>query len=434
MTQGPNWKYNQNQADSRVYSAMIITEREPLLIENTYIQEMYFVEDIFKQCLIGKISFLDRGGLMEFASFSGAEKIAIIYSVGESDRTLLFDIWKIGKIQQAASSKREQEQLMEIIFVDPFYTSYILTRYSRSFTNQKISDIVKYTLDKMMFYEDSGATYNIEQTSNSMDYVMPYWTPRQSLGYLAKRARGTDTGEGGYLCYNNTKNDKTGLRVNFVSLNYLFADIERTLDPQQYRMADMDSTNRNVILEWWITGMDKTSQVRLKGGTWKGYDFARKKLLDEELQYKSAMERTTILGRQSLFGPIDDPTTYVTVTGESNEDTLSNFAYTEWVKRYSMQQVVNIIVQGDENRFAGQMIQIEWPSRLKEQGFNEALQGKFLIKSVTHTFSSGKEFPYTQRLVLLKNGYHNMETEWLLPSKIINTTKYDKAPTIIRRS
>ena len=120
MTQGPKWQYDQNKADSKVYSAMIITEREPLLIENTYIQEMYFIEDIFKQCIVGKISFLDRGGLQEFASFSGAEKIAIIYSVGESNRTLLFDIWKVGKIQQAASSKREQEQLMEILFVDHF--------------------------------------------------------------------------------------------------------------------------------------------------------------------------------------------------------------------------------------------------------------------------------------------------------------------------
>lgn len=432
MTQGPKWQYDQNKADSKVYSAMIITEREPLLIENTYIQEMYFIEDIFKQCIVGKISFLDRGGLQEFASFSGAEKIAIIYSVGESNRTLLFDIWKVGKIQQAASSKREQEQLMEILFVDPFYTPYILTRYSRSFSG-KISETVRYILDKMMWYEDSGVSYTIEETSNDMNFVMPYWTPRQALGYLGKRSRGIDTGEGGYLCYNNTANEKKGLRVNFVSLNYLFGDVARTLDPQQYRMADKDSANRNVILEWWMTGMDKTSNVRLKGGTWKGYDFTRKKLLDEELQYKDAMEKTVILGKQSLFGPISDPTSFIMVAGEDNEDSLANYAYAEWIKRYSMQQVVNIIVQGSEHRFAGQMIQIEWPSRLKEQGFNESLQGKYLIKSVTHTFGSGKEYPYTQRLVLLKNGYHSMETEWLLPSKRINITKSEKTPIIITR-
>ncbi len=430
---GPRWEYKENQATSNVYSVMIITEKQPLIIDATDIQEVYFIEDIFKQCLIGKISFLDRSGLMEFASFSGAEKIAIVYSVGRSERTLLFDIWKVGKIQQAASVKREQEQLLQIVFIDPFYSQYTLTRYSRSFVNEKVSDIVQHILNKMMFYEDSGVTYNIEQTSNKMDFVMPYWTPRQALGYLGKRARGVDTGDSGYLLFNNTQNEKTGIKINFVSLNYLFGDFGRTLDGTQYRMASMDSTNKNVILEWWITGMDRTSNVRLKGGNWKGYDFSRKKLLSEVLEYQDAMERSILLGRQSLYGPIDNSDTYITVTGESDEDQLENFAYTEWVKRYSMQQVVNIVCEGDENRYAGQIIEIEWPSHLREQVFNEPLQGKYLIKSITHTFNSGKEFPYTQRLVLLKNAYHQMQTDWLLPSKLINITTSEKAPTIISR-
>jgi hypothetical protein len=285
-----------------------------------------------------------------------------------------------------------------------------------------------------MLLEGSGITYNIEETSNSMDFVMPIWTPRQSLSYLAKRARGVDTGDSGYICYNNTKNEKTGLRVNFVSLNYLFGDYEKTLDPQQYRMADKNSANRNVILEWWMSGMDKTSNVVLKGGSWKGYDFSRKKLLSEDIQYKDAMERTILLGKRSLYGSINNPNSHIGMTGESDEDMLKNFAYTEWVKRYSMQQVVNIIVQGNENRSAGNMIEIEWPSRLQDtQVFNETLKGKYLIKSVTHSFDASREYPYTQRLVLLKNAYHNMETNRLLPAKKINASVSGKSQKIIIR-
>lgn len=426
-------QYNENIQVSGVFSALLITEQNTLIIDATDIVELYFVEDIFKQSMVGKIKFIDRAGIQEFAAFSGAEKISIIYSIGRKTKNILFDIWKVGKISEMSAAKREQQSFIEITFVDPFYAAYTLKRYSRSFSNQKISSIVRYILGTMMFMDDSNAEIDIEPTINSMSFVMPYWTPRQALIYLLPRARSASQGEGGYLTYNNTDNTRTGIKANLRSMNSLFADARKTLDPNTYVMDSKDSSNRNTILSWWMTGIDRNSNSKVKGMTFKGYDFTKKKLLSETMEYSTGIEKSILIGRNSLYGPVDDANGFIGVNAISNEDMLENFAYNNWVKRYSRQLVLNAIVEGTDDRFAGQMIEIEWPSRLQQEVFNQSLRGKYLIKSITHSFGARNKLPYVQRLVLLKNAYHNMQSEWLVPASNINVTNESGRTTIIRK-
>lgn len=426
-------QYNENVQTSGVFSALLITERNTLIIDATDISELYFVEDIFKQCMVGKIKFIDRAGIQEFAAFSGAEKISIIYSVGRKTKNILFDIWKVGRISEMSAVKREQQSYIEVTFVDPFYAAYTLKRYSRSFSEQKISSIVRYILGTMMFADNANAEVDVEETRNKVSFIMPYWTPRQALIYLLPRARSASTGEGGYVTYNNTDNDKTGIKLNMRSMNSLFSDAKNTLDPKTYVMDSKDSSNRNTILSWWMSGIDRNSNAKVKGMTYKGYDFTRKKLLSETVEYSDGVDKSILIGRNSLYGPVDDPDSFIGVNAISNDDMLQNFTYNNWVKRYSRQFVLNAIVEGSEDRFAGQMIEIEWPSRLRQEVFNQSLRGKYLIKSITHSFSGSNKIPYIQRLVLLKNAYHNMESEWLVPAKNINVTNESGRTTIIRR-
>jgi hypothetical protein len=98
-----------------------------------------------------------------------------------------------------------------------------------------------------------------------------------------------------------------------------------------------------------------------------------------------------------------------------------------------MQFITNLIVQGHDKRFAGQHIQIDWPDAMNTEGdesFNNLLKGKYLIKSVTHSFNPGGTFPYKQRLVLIKNAYNKIDSKILyestkrniFPDKSIGTT------------
>ncbi len=118
--------------------------------------------------------------------------------------------------------------------------------------------------------------------------------------------------------------------------------------------------------------------------------------------------------------------------GDNVEDRLDDIAYNDWVKRYSMQNVANIIVEGHEKRFAGQIIEIEWPSIVDELKNNEVMKGNFLIKSVTHSFEPGQTYFYKQRLVLLKNAYNNVTTDIDLLDAV-NTNAFD-VERRIRRS
>jgi hypothetical protein len=248
-----------------------------------------------------------------------------------------------------------------------------------------------------------------------------------------RRAKGNESGTGGYLCFNNTVNT---FSHNLVSLNYLLLDLDRTLDPEVYKFDASQVFYKNKILEWWISGLDRNSNPRLRGGVWKGYDFGTKKLLNHEYTYSKGADSTVMLGRKTLYNKMDDILSSNVMIGESDYDVIDNISYNDWAKRYNMQFIVNLIVEGHEDRFAGQQINIEWPSWVRDLGnnvpFNDLLKGKYLIKSVTHSFDPGSTYYYKQRLVLIKNAYYNLKSRILYDSKITNLYQ-EKVQQIVRR-
>ena len=212
-----------------VYSVMLITEAGNAILLNEDIYDFYFIEDIFKYSMVGKLVFNDRYNFMENGPFTGQEKVALIYGKGDADQNMIFDIWKIGKISQSGPGIREtSEQMIEIYFVDPYYAALSLRRYSRSWKNERYSDIIRDIMNNMLFVSDTGFPINIETSSNRSEYFyMPYWTPRTALSWLSKRAKGSRTGTSGYLIFNNTVN---GITCNAVSMNYLLGDVDATVD------------------------------------------------------------------------------------------------------------------------------------------------------------------------------------------------------------
>ena len=423
----------------QIFNVMLITERQPIVLDNADINVLYFIEDIFKFCLTGTITFNDRYNLMQFGPFTGNEKLAIIYSVaGEPEsnknRELIFDIWKVGKIQQSGPGIREEsENLITMYFVDPFYTGLSIKKYSRSWSNEYHSDIMRDILNNMVFFKEASRPFNIEQSSNKTDFIIPYWHPQTAIRWLMRRAKGSLSGSSGYLCFNNTKE---GFQHNLLTFNYLLEDIGRTFDPVPYAFSKAEVSAENKILEWWISGLDRNSNAILRGGVWKGYDFKKKKLLDHEYVYSNGADNTVMLGRKTLYNQMDDLSSSI-MMGDSDDELLDNISYNDWAKRYNLQFILNIIVEGHEKRYAGQQIEIEWPSVARNLGdslpYNDLLKGKYLIKSVTHSFNPGGTYPYRQRLVLIKNAYTNIDSEILYKSKITNIHQEGNQQQIVRR-
>lgn len=424
----------------KIFSVMIVTETEPLILNNGDINEFYFIEDIFKFCMVGSITFNDRYNLIEYGPFTGNEKLAVIYSIAgdeksEKNRELIFDIWKVSRVQQIGTGMREEsENLITMNFIDPFFAGFTLRKYSRSWSNILYSDIMKDVLNNMVFFKQGGRPLNIEASRNKTDFIIPYWTPQMAMRWLMRRAKGEKTGTGGYLCFNNT--DKT-FSHNLVTMNYLLSDYGKTFDSTPYVFNQSEVSGENKILEWWISGIDLNSNAGIRGGTWKGYDFLTKKLLNHEHVYSDGTDKTIMLGRQTLYNRIDDIQSSNVITGDNNDDLLDNIAYNDWAKRYNMQMIFNIIVEGNEKRYAGQQIEIKWPTWARNIGnevqYSDLFKGKYLIKSVTHSFNPGRNFYYKQRLVLIKNAYTSINSRILHKAKKANVFQERNVQTILRR-
>jgi hypothetical protein len=165
----------------------------------------------------------------------------------------------------------------------------------------------------------------------------------------------------------------------------------------------------------------------LSGGTLHGFDIKRKKLIKQVYTYQDAIDRFTILGRNTLFPTelqISNPS--IRIDGYSDEKVLDNLWFGNWFKEYCNQQVVHITVDGHTKRKAGGMIRIIWPSHQEgESGttsynkeiFNKTLDGRFLIKSVTNYFDKNSSFGWQQKLVCIKNGYTSSPNPNLIPAK-----------------
>ena len=420
----------------QVWSVMLVLEETPVVLENADVQELYFIEDIFKFSMVGKITFLDRFNLLELGPFTGNEQISLIYSIGDQVREIVFDIWKIGKISQAGPGMRESsENYMEIYFVDPLFAGLSTRKYSRSWSDEKYSVIMKNILDKLASYETTELPFIVEESSNKTDFIIPYWNPITAMRWLMRRAKGKTSDTSGYLCYNSSRDLFTH---NLVSMNYLLADEDNTLDRKTYIFNAKNASEENKILEWWINSLDRNTIPRIRGGKWRGYDFQKKTLRNRKFLYSDGVDKTVMLGRQTLYPKIDDALSSNIMAGDSSNNALDNIALADWGKRYNLQFIVNLIVEGNEKRYAGSQIEIEWASQgtgitPSTTSFNDMLKGKYLIKSVTHIFSPGRTYPYRQRLVCIKNGYHNTRSEQLLKSTKYNTDSEKYAEVKILR-
>ena len=78
-----------------------------------------------------------------------------------------------------------------------------------------------------------------------------------------------------------------------------------------------------------------------------------------------------------------------------------------------MQQTLTVLVQGHEERHAGGMIEIIWPSSDEKEKFNKNLGGKYLVKSITHQFSAAAPY-YRQKMILIKNAYEDSDSTKLM--------------------
>lgn len=430
-------KHGDIKASKGVFSVTLLIGDKAVQLDSEDVIDMYFIEDIFKYCITGKLVFYDKYNFLELGPFTGNEQIIITYGV-DTDTTLIFDIWNVSEISMTLSLDSQSFGMIELFFIDPTFQTLSFRKYSRSWgetPSLKMSKIMVDILENMTTLPTETAL-QYEESSNYMNgvFIMPYWSPRQAIDYLTSRAVGSTSQTSGYLCYNNTQNNR--MTTNLFSLNYLLNDDGKFADEDIYIFSGRDISNVNKILEWTITGTDKASHEFLRGGKFRGYDWETKSLLESEKVYSDGASDMVMLGKKTLFPDISDPYSTAMNLGEKDIETIDNIFFTEWSQRYVLQNLINVTLYGHEKRFAGQLIEIQWPSSIEVGGsflgFNLSYKGTYLIKSITHSFVGDRrqQETYLQKAVLIKNAYSEVDDDLLYGSSKVKNRVSTK--TIIR--
>ena len=381
-------------------------------IENDLITYFEMIEDIFSVSMVGKVTFLDKSGAVELLPITGNEIISITY--GENETTRTFIIYDFKKIHQGNDQYASSQTAIEMYFVEPFYLALTQHKYSVSWKDKKISDIISDICTNML------AIYvtNSEDTNEILPYFyMPYWTPLEALKWLIPRGSGVTSGTAGYLFYSNTKG------MNYHTMETLFKskNYEKSGDGSisKYVFADTDNlANPNKILSWSINPIDLQSISYLSGGHKLGYDSSTKSFLDFEYTYSDIISKYTMMGKKTLFFDISNDNSQYYLEGDNDMELLKNLAYHEFITRYSKQFAVSMMVRGLDQRYAGMIIDIPWKSSIEREIKHKMYEGKFLVKSITHQFSGKMQPTYRQLIVAIKTGYTEADTNILHKSTL----------------
>lgn len=398
----------EKQEFTEEFTVILRLDSDDLIIDGRSIINFFFKEDIFSYSMIGKLVFIDKIGVAEYGPLTGNEQIVLVYG-NEENRQIVFDIIRVSRIAQSNITQPTRENAIEIDFADTTFESFVRRRFSRSWSEEEISRIVEHILEKWV---GDPKISQWEENEERLDLCLPYFTPMEAMMWLSKRGRGKVSKMPGFVYYNSTENGFCG---NWVSLDYLFSsNVYR--EPNTYVFESENLYYRNKILDWHIDGIDKFSLKNIKGGHRFGYDFERKKLLNQRYGYDETIKKVTMLGKKTLYSDVTDYRSLYNFEGETSLIDLDNIYYSDWIKRYSLQQALTIIVRGFEDRFAGMHVDIEWMSSDTSQKFNKMWKKKWLIKSITHTFNMRSNIPYKQKIVLLKNAYQDVDQKELLKS------------------
>ena len=298
---------SQKQGDIKVsegiFSVSLVFEDRTVHLDTEDVIDLYFIEDIFKLSMTGKLIFYDKYNFLELGPFTGNEQIIVKYGKN-IDVEIMFDIWKVKEISMTTSLRTQSFGMIELYFVDPIFQQMAFRRYSRSWAgNTKISTIMSDILENMTLPTiANGRSMRIEESSNNMvdPFIMPYWTPQQTLTFLMKRATGNESGNSGYICYSNTHSSK--LTTNLHTIDYLLDDKSGEADDTTYIFSSRDVSSINKILEWSMSGTDKLAHEYLRGGKFQGYDWSTKTQHNIELKYKdSGVKNMMMLGKKTLF-------------------------------------------------------------------------------------------------------------------------------------
>jgi hypothetical protein len=401
------------------FEVYIRTSVLELNILSNDIIDLWFIEDIYSLCMKGRLSFVDKDGLMEFGGISGTETIEIVYGQEDNKKSISFHVHNTKSILINKTDYRIEMDLIDESFKDLNYHTYSSSYTSNSLYTDIVKDLASkyFKILEYQLFEDCIEKLPYFDTDNS--------TPADNIKWLLKRCSGTKSGQPGYLMYQNTSEK----RWNLTTLEYLLQQKKKmwiTSKEEMYVFDDVNINYINKIQSHKIKGVSNKVVPDISRGYLLGYDPMTKIFNHRTYSYIDAIDKYTILGMHTLFEStqilpyLQSEATPIN-TGESDLKIMDNMWFGDWIKKYCLQQLIEINVKGHEDRYAGGMIEVVWKSKnVTGEKLNQSLNGKYLIKSITHHLSHSRTPKYQQSIVLIKNGFGERQEGTFIKAKKVN--------------
>ena len=368
-------------------------------------------ENIFTNTLTGNMSIGDTGNLIANFPIVGHEEIHITMGTPNIERvqTKKFRIYKITDVNTPTLGMRRYNIHL---LSDEFFTN-LKSAVSRSFPKSTTSTIVE-----KIFRTDleSEKIFDIEETQNVYDIVIPNWKPFDAMNWLAKRSMAEHRDGANYMFYetrdgfhfrsleslveedsvgsymrrpSNTTDDnpdeeqyRNVNRIEIVNSFDMVANIPNGMYANRLVIHDMINRKTETLDYDYSKEYSKMEHVEenKKNNNWRLSDTQNMDGQGSSMMvHESADALTTSpLSKQTLVSRFDDTNTYY-------EKTLQN-------RISQMQQInnikLNITISGDTTRKVGDVLDLVLPSvePLTDGSvpMDKMYNGRYLVTGLRH--------------------------------------------------
>lgn len=421
------FKYSQQPIVNWVKIRTAAMEPGKYMDITSLVEQFNIHEDILSPFLNGDITIVDGLSMVSKLPIIGQERIAISFrsSFNKETKVVEFDVYRVSRIDENADDK---SQMYTLFLSSPEFIENKKRKVSQSFEDQhdviveKIYNNYLKTEDYDYSFEGGKPIRIPEKCEDNDRVVFPTWNPIRAINWIAQKARSSfNTRECTYLFFERMGEGfyfmpLTGLSQKQTQFKYFRASPQyATVDGQKDVVLPILSINdyvvendHNVIESMnqgrYLSSLNYYDAFTREYGTRtyslnRDYDNVRHVEVSQPTNnlnipnYTSASASLSYSPRNTQR--IDDIPDYSIDVALKRNAQLSQFK----------EHLVRVSVPGNSNIHAGDVIQLEIPSkdapRDERKTIDQSVSGRYIIQSVRHRVVMNNE--YTSYLTLIRD-------------------------------
>ena len=378
------------------------------------IKHISVFEDIYTNCMSGYALVVDAHNMINHFPIVGQETLTLIFRTPGFGNDLEELEFEVHGITERAKSDNGKSEIYKLSFISKEYRISKISRINKS-VKGRVSDIVK-DIFETSFPKSSAF---IIKTLGEYKYVIPNWTPMDTLNWLSERCSSDDSPHNAnYMFFQNKRGY---IFCPLGSLSTAPSSGSYKLIPAAVGGDDMKSSP-NIYKQFIniqdikiINNFDRLSELDMSVFSSnlivhdvmkKSYSNTSRKYIDD-FEDTERTEKYPILPKKNRYSNNSNATRYIKSRQTNMYDDYENTQdYEDWLlKRQSTvgeydSLKLKITVAGNSRLNVGDCIDITIPTNeptknIDPNWYDKYLSGKYLITSLRHSINvlvSDKEY------------------------------------------